>query len=167
MRSDFSMAASRRMEAPGNIRAGSLTRGSRGSILNDEEDVDVINAPHAVVVLLQRGDRFLAVSRGPDASDMNLPGGKVEIGEELMDAAHRELQEETGIRARHLIPVYEDLSDNGFIVTVFRAKGWDGQLSPSEEGVPDWVEAEELLVSRYGDFFRRLTDHLKIELLSL
>ncbi|MEM1378287.1 MAG: NUDIX hydrolase [Pseudomonadota bacterium] len=52
------------------------------------------------VALMRRGDRALMlVKRGrPPAKDMwAFAGGKVEFGEELLDAAVRELREETGI----------------------------------------------------------------------
>lgn len=53
----------------------------------------------AVSSILKREDRYLMVLRGSgrSAGDYAFPGGKVEAGEQLAEAALRELREETGI----------------------------------------------------------------------
>lgn len=54
----------------------------------------------AIAVVL-RGDQVLLVQRGkdPDRGLWGFPGGGVEWGETVAEAALRELQEETGVRA--------------------------------------------------------------------
>jgi len=58
----------------------------------------------AVGAVLIRDGRILLVKRGypPAAGKWSLPGGAVEAGESLAEAATRELEEETGLRARPL-----------------------------------------------------------------
>lgn len=55
----------------------------------------------AVSVALRRGDTLLLVQRAhePAKGQWAFPGGRVEPGEALADAARRELAEETGLHA--------------------------------------------------------------------
>jgi 8-oxo-dGTP diphosphatase len=55
----------------------------------------------AVGVVCLRGDDVLLIRRGraPREGEWSLPGGRIEPGERAMDAALRELREETGVEA--------------------------------------------------------------------
>nr|MDQ2704670.1 NUDIX domain-containing protein [Pseudomonadota bacterium] len=61
----------------------------------------------AVSVALQDGDRLLLVRRGraPSLGCYAFPGGRVEAGETLEEAARRELAEETGLTVGPLSPL--------------------------------------------------------------
>ena len=54
-----------------------------------------------VGVVCLRGDEVLLIRRGrpPRRGEWSLPGGRIEPGERAMDAALRDLREETGIEA--------------------------------------------------------------------
>lgn len=56
----------------------------------------------AVGVVCLRGDEVLLIRRGtpPRLGEWSLPGGRIEPGERAIDAALRELHEETGVRAK-------------------------------------------------------------------
>ena len=62
----------------------------------------------AVGAIVFRDNRVLLVRRGqPPSQDLwAIPGGRVEIGETLQEAAEREILEETGITIKALDPVY-------------------------------------------------------------
>lgn len=55
----------------------------------------------AVGVVCIRGDEVLLIRRGkpPRSGEWSLPGGRIEPGERVVDAALRELREETGVEA--------------------------------------------------------------------
>ena len=55
----------------------------------------------AVGVVCLRGDEVLLIRRGrpPRLGEWSLPGGRIEPGERAVDAALRELREETGVEA--------------------------------------------------------------------
>jgi|ERR1700735_3742496 8-oxo-dGTP diphosphatase len=54
-----------------------------------------------ILALVRRGDRFLLVRRAkpPNQGYWGFPGGVQELGETVLEAAERELAEETGVRA--------------------------------------------------------------------
>ena len=159
---DFSMSGTRRMQGPGNIRAGNLTKGVRSSIFDLKEEDETPQA--AILIVRDKSGKFLAVSRGDDVTDMNLPGGKIELGEEPAQAAARELWEETGLKVHQMHPVYTGPGNNGKFVAVYRVTACSGKLRSSDEGYVDWVTPNELLNSTYGGFFRRMAKKLNIEL---
>lgn len=157
--SNFSMTGLRRMDAPGNLRSGQAVKSSHSSLQNDLDFEAQRNKKRktSVVLFLSRNGKILSVTRGNNLEDKNMPGGGVEEGETLEDAAIRELWEETGLWADELQPVYtRDTPDA--LITAFHVTEYHGRLRSSSEGIASWELPESLLSSSYGDF---LADVLK------
>lgn len=102
--------------------------------------------PHALIeavsVALRQGDALLLVKRGraPSLGLYAFPGGRVEPGETLIEAARRELFEETALFAAHLEPLRTILlpveGDNGtphYSLTVFLGKNPSGDLLAGDD----------------------------------
>lgn len=115
------------------------------------------DAPRAgVSVLCHREGRALVIKRGraPYKDHWSLPGGLIELGETLKEAAARELLEETGVTAALGAPVetFDSIQrdDTGkvathFILTVFCAAYVSGTPSAGDDASDlDWLLPEEL-----------------------
>jgi 8-oxo-dGTP diphosphatase len=94
-----------------------------------------MSAPVAAVgVICLRGDQVLLIRRGtpPRLGEWSLPGGRVEPGEPLRDAALRELVEETGVQAElgPLVDVVDGIfPDSGrhYVLIDFAARWQSGE----------------------------------------
>ncbi|HEY2778732.1 MAG TPA: NUDIX hydrolase [Gaiellaceae bacterium] len=113
----------------------------------DGRDV-VVHAPVAAVVAVDRHDRLTLVRqhRVPvGVSMLELPAGFIEAGESPLDAAHRELAEETGLHGGEWAELATFFTSAGFTdeaVHLFVATGLEpGEARPDED--------EELEVARF------------------
>lgn len=106
------------------------------------------NVELTVVCLLEDGDKILLQDRvKTDWHGYALPGGHVEKDESFLDAVKREMKEETGLEIRNprLVGLKQFPIDNGrYLVVLFKATEWSGELTSSEEGKMEWVEYARL-----------------------
>jgi 8-oxo-dGTP diphosphatase len=126
--------------------------------------------PCAGVVCL-RGGEVLLVRRGkpPRVGEWSIPGGRVELGEGVAEAALRELHEETGVTATilGLVDVVDHTSEVGQAVLIDYAARWvagephagddavEARFVPVEEAqrLVEWSETRRVIalaVKRYG-----------------
>ena len=75
-------------------------------------------------------------------------GGHVEAGESILQAAQRELQEETGLLAERLLfcgaVIVETQTRPGIAFFVFKAEGLNGNQHDSPEGTLRWFALDEI-----------------------
>ena len=102
-----------------------------------------------VGVVCLKGDEVLLIRRGkaPRAGEWSLPGGRIEPGERAVDAAIRELKEETGVEARigGLIDVVDGLFpeiERHYVLIDYWAEWLAGEPVAGDDA------AEALFVSR-------------------
>ncbi|MEV8328231.1 NUDIX domain-containing protein [Kitasatospora sp. NPDC056731] len=100
----------------------------------------------AVIVHDRSGGRVATINYATNSWSTTpvwtIPGGKVEVGERLDEAAARELAEETGLevdprdlRLVHTIQVRQGWDGKGpFLLSVFLATAWQGELTNTEPG---------------------------------
>ena len=120
------------------------------------------NVELTTLCLLTDGDRILLQNRvKADWRGYTLPGGHIEPGESVVDAAVREMKEETGLTVLNptLCGVKQFPIDEGrYIVFLFRADRFEGELLSSEEGQMEWVERSALpSLSTVKDFAELLS----------
>ena len=117
---------------------------------------DELIATAGVVVV--DGDRVLLIEHGKGAGHVTgawgIPAGAIDEGETARVAASRELTEETGIRVDtdtlvELPALYEarlarKRGTTRFSLRAFATGSYEGELTPSSEGVPRWVRVDEV-----------------------
>jgi ADP-ribose pyrophosphatase YjhB (NUDIX family) len=112
--------------------------------------------PSANVVVVNDADEILLIRR-TDNDNWALPGGAMDLGESLPDAAVRETEEETGIRAEvtGMVGIYTDprhlilYTSNGEVrqefSVVFTARPIGGEPTPSDESREvHWVAPDKI-----------------------
>jgi 8-oxo-dGTP diphosphatase len=95
-------------------------------------------------VLLQKGAKDKKIWAGL----YNGFGGHVERGEDILASAKREFFEETGLSCHdlHLLgTVMIDVNEQeGILMFVFSGDRIEGEIKPSEEGMPEWIEISRI-----------------------
>lgn len=102
----------------------------------------------AVCALIRNNqNKILAVSRRNKLNDWNLPGGKVDEGETLLQACIREVYEETGIKIKNLQLIFGHPCEGEVNYQVYTfAADYEGTPGIKEPGINvAWIEESVLL----------------------
>lgn len=106
------------------------------------------NVELTVLCLIQNGDEYLLQDRvKEDWKGYTLPGGHIENGESVVDAVIREMKEETGLTVLNprLCGVKQFPIKNGrYIVFLFQADRFEGEVVSSNEGSMHWISKNKL-----------------------
>lgn len=109
-----------------------------------------------VGVVISDGDRVLVVQRGkePGAGTWAFPGGRLELGETLAEAAVREAREETGLTVEpgEVVSVLDfiDTDEEGgvrfhYVLIDLLARPVSGTLRPGDDSVAvRWIGLEDV-----------------------
>lgn len=123
--------------------------------MNNTENVEL-----TVLCLIEDGDKILLQNRvKKDWRGYALPGGHVEPGESFVDAVIREMKEETGLTVLNprLVGVKQFPIENGrYVVLLFKATRWSGELCSSDEGQMEWIKYSELSTVKTVEDFDEL-----------
>lgn len=111
------------------------------------------NVELTVLCLIHKNNKYLLQDRvKKDWKGFTLPGGHVEPGESIVDAVIREMKEETGLTILNpklcglkQFPIMIGEKQEGrYLVFLFTADEFVGEVVSSKEGTMHWVDKEEL-----------------------
>ena len=104
--------------------------------------------------MIQNGTKILVEDKVSQwANGIIFPGGHVEEHEPVVDSVIREMKEETGLAIRNprLCGIKEWINEDGsrYIVFLFKADEFSGELISSAEGRVFWMEKDDVLKSNW------------------
>ena len=111
--------------------------------------------------MIKDGDEYLLQNRvKKDWQGYTFPGGHIEPGESIVQSAIREVKEETGLTMKNprLVGVKQFWVKSGrYIVFLFSATKFSGELRSSYEGEVGWFTKEEMKnINLVSHFFEHL-----------
>ncbi len=111
--------------------------------------------------MVWRGDEILVQDRvKEDWRGVAFPGGHIERGESFVEGIRREMREETGLDVRGLklcgIKQFPTQEGERYVVLLFKASEFEGELHSSDEGRVRWIKRADLAAEKTVDDFDQL-----------
>ncbi len=112
--------------------------------------------PAVAVVVRRNRDEFLMIQRGkePRKGTWTVPGGSIELGETLKEAAEREVREETGLSVRALRAfgaidaIYRDSKGRlefHYVIIYMEAEYLGGEPAAGDDAMSvRWIRGDEI-----------------------
>lgn len=104
-----------------------------------------------------KGNVLVQNRRDPNWPGIVFPGGHVEPGESFVDSVIREVREETGITVLNPklcgVKQFQTREGERYVVFLFRANRWTGEVHSSDEGDAFWLPRSELFNHRCVESF--------------
>ncbi|MFD2611916.1 NUDIX hydrolase [Paenibacillus gansuensis] len=125
---------------------------------------EIVKHPGAVAVLALVDGKMLVVEqfrKALEKSQVEIPAGKLDPGEDPLDAARRELEEETGYRAGSIRLLHSFYTSPGFadeIVHLYLAEDLTvGEVNPDED---EFLEIEAITLEQAQQYMKewRISD---------
>ena len=121
------------------------------------------NSIITVLCMIYQNNKILLQNRvKEDWKGYTFPGGHVEKQESFVQAAIREMKEETGLTVRSLnlcgVKQFQTDLDERYIVLLFKTNCFEGTLTASEEGEMVWVDRRRLMEYPLVDDFMELLE---------
>ncbi|WP_028548752.1 NUDIX hydrolase [Paenibacillus sp. UNC451MF] len=125
---------------------------------------EIVKHPGAVAVLALKDDRMLVVEqyRKPlEKSQIEIPAGKLDPGEEPLEAAKRELEEETGFKAGSIKHIASFYTSPGFADEILHLYVADdlvkGEVHLDED---EFLECESITLEQAKEYIKeqRISD---------
>lgn len=118
------------------------------------------------VLIVDKDNNLLSVSRKDNHNDWGLPGGKLEENESFIDAAIRETLEETGYSIEVVdTSNYFEHSDNEYLVRTYKAKiiyYLRTPVSEEETGLVSFKNKLDLLKGSFSQYNYDCFKHFKL-----
>ncbi len=113
--------------------------------------------------MIRDGDKVLVQDRlAPDWPGITFPGGHVESGESFCASVIREVYEETGLTIESPllcgVKEWENKDGSRYVVLLYRADNFSGELHASSEGPVFWATREEILTMQMTEYFDKMME---------
>ncbi|OFZ20043.1 MAG: pyrophosphohydrolase [Bdellovibrionales bacterium RBG_16_40_8] len=120
-----------------------------------------------VVAAIMRREKNILLGLRPEGGSLaglwELPGGKIELGEQPERALARELKEELNIDAEigHLLfATTHSYGEIGILILFYEVNYWHGQPQPEHHSNIKWVHLDEISNMPLSDANRNVLDRI-------